>query len=118
MPDRKLSWFDQGAAALRACFDSRGRSADLPAGACYYCPCCLALHDRDSVVDGLLTAEDVPPKSVGGRKILLTCEDCNGSAGRDLDHHASKRQMVEDFLRGTENGHVQRFTMTSPNVSI
>jgi hypothetical protein len=118
MVRRKLSWFDQGAAELRACYERRGLVDELPEGAWYLCPCCPTLQDRESVLDGSLTAEDVPPKSVGGRKIVLTCEDCNNTAGHRLDHHLAGRWVIEDFINRTENGHRQRFIMHGPDGSV
>jgi hypothetical protein len=118
MRSTKLSWFARGAAELRDCFERRGLGDRLPEGDWYMCPCCPTLHDQESVLDGSLTAEDVPPKSVGGRKILLTCRGCNNTAGEELDHHAAKRQVIEDFMSRAENGHRQRFIMRGPDASV
>jgi hypothetical protein len=46
------------------------------------------------------TLEDVPPKSVGGRPLLLTCVRCNGSAGATLDWHWKNFADVEGFATG------------------
>jgi hypothetical protein len=66
--DKRLRWFDEGAAALRRVVDKAGHGDDLPASAdCYACPCCLGLYDREAVASRILTLEDVPPKALGGR---------------------------------------------------
>ena len=46
------------------------------------------------------TLEDVPPKCVGGRPLILTCERCNGSAGTNLDWHWANFSDVEGFATG------------------
>jgi hypothetical protein len=51
-----------------------------------------------------LTIEDVPPKSVGGRPLLLTCKRCNNTAGSDFDSHAATRADADDFMRGRVTG--------------
>ena len=73
--DKRLRWFDEGAAALRRVFGQAGRGDELPASAdCYACPCCLGLYYREAVARRVLTLEDVPPKALGGRPMLLTCD--------------------------------------------
>lgn len=52
----------------------------------------------DIVRAGWLTREDVPPKSVGGRKIVLTCKTCNDRAGHEIDWHARREANLIDFL--------------------
>jgi hypothetical protein len=49
-----------------------------------------------------LSREDVPPRSVGGRKIVLTCRECNStSGGHLLDAELRRRETLLDFARGT-----------------
>ena len=43
------------------------------------------------------TVEDVPPQSVGGRPLLLTCYTCNSSSGHTLDWHWAHFWKVEGF---------------------
>ena len=61
----------------------------------YVCPLCIRGIDRQSL--SKLTREDAPPKSLRGRRLALTCKDCNSGAGSDLDSH----MVAEDnFQRG------------------
>lgn len=67
--------FQQGAAALEA---ARPKA---PKG--YACPICLLGYPSADP----FSLEDVPPKSIGGRPLLLTCTSCNSKAGHELDVH-------------------------------
>jgi hypothetical protein len=94
-------WFVEGAAALRRFLAAIGRSDALPpTGEHYACPCCLRVYGREALSDGTLTYEDVPPKSVGGRWLVLTCRQCNNTAGTRLDAQARLREEQLDFLAG------------------
>lgn len=56
----------------------------------YMCPLCLngfTKEDLSDKVENHLTVEDVPPKSMGGKPIILTCKNCNSTAGHQLDAH-------------------------------
>jgi len=56
----------------------------------YMCPLCLdgfTKEDLSDKVENPLTFEDVPPKSMGGKPIILTCKNCNSTAGHNLDAH-------------------------------
>jgi len=60
----------------------------------YICPLCLRGYTKlalDQNFHNPLTLEDVPPKSLGGKPLLLTCKECNSKAGYMLDsvlmHH-------------------------------
>jgi hypothetical protein len=44
----------------------------------------------------------VPPESLGGRELVLTCRRCNSQAGHDLDIHARKQENLLQFARGGE----------------
>ena len=52
---------------------------------------------------GYLTAEDVPPVAVGGRKTVLTCKPCNNGAGTEFDAHAATRSDIELFAQRISN---------------
>ncbi len=45
--------------------------------------------------------EHVPPDSVGGRPLILTCRRCNGTAGSRVDWHWSNFSDVEGFVTGS-----------------
>lgn len=93
MKGRKKNWFDLGVSALRS------RLPDVPAS--YLCPLCL-MNFNENELDQL-TFEHVPPRSLGGRELVLTCCNCNKHAsGKDgVDTHAKKRENILDFTLGT-----------------
>jgi hypothetical protein len=92
-------WFDLGAKKFRRW--AVARDITLPEGeAVYPCPLCGNGFTKEALVQDILTAEDVPPKSVGGRKILLTCQPCNNDQGSEIDSHAVKREKFVDSLTG------------------
>jgi hypothetical protein len=43
----------------------------------------------------------VPPRSVGGRRIVLTCKECNSTGGHLVDAELRRRETLLDFARGT-----------------
>lgn len=101
--DRRERWFDEGATALRRALERSGRRGDLPVvGDWYACPCCLKLYAPETVLSRMLTIEDVPPKAVGGRPMLLTCKQCNNTAGSELDAHAAMQSVGDSLARGTD----------------
>jgi hypothetical protein len=54
----------------------------------YICPICLeAFFEKDLSIDSpkYLTLEHVPPASLGGKGIILTCNNCNSNSGSYLD---------------------------------
>jgi hypothetical protein len=50
---------------------------------------------------GFLTLEHAPPKSLGGKSIVLTCRDCNTTAGAALDSQMLALEQIYDFGQGT-----------------
>lgn len=48
----------------------------------YICPLCQHVY---AIAHDALTLEHVPPESVGGKPILVTCKACNNHLGADLD---------------------------------
>ena len=112
--EQREQWFIEGAAALRLHTTAIGQPDALPpTGEYYACPCCMGVYGREAVHDRTLTYEDVPPKSVGGRPLLLTCKRCNHTAGNSLDAHARGREDQHDFLAGRAPGRAldARFTI-------
>src|SRR5687767_9284936 len=83
-----LEWFRTGARAVYP-YLSIQPGADPPP--LYACPECFVLFTESSVTDRSLpheeqlTADHVPPESVGGKELLLTCAPCNNRAGTRLD---------------------------------
>lgn len=89
----KRSWFNKGVEALQRTV--------LNAPPCYGCPLCLRGFPEQKI--DLLTCEHVPPASLGGHRLILTCKDCNGQAGgkSGIDTHARRAEHVLDFALGT-----------------
>jgi hypothetical protein len=54
----------------------------------------------EALADKRLSAEHVPPKSVGGRELVLTCTVCNNLAGTKLDAHAKTKEDVRIAMAG------------------
>ncbi|PKN63146.1 MAG: hypothetical protein CVU57_21005 [Deltaproteobacteria bacterium HGW-Deltaproteobacteria-15] len=54
----------------------------------YFCPICGNGFPEEAALTGkVLTLEDVPPRKIGGKGLLLTCRKCNSDAGRKIDYH-------------------------------
>ena len=74
----------------------------------YYCPICGLGYPELSAISGDdLTLEDIPPKSIGGKPLLLTCRYCNSSAGHTIDAAVANKRKFEDFQNivcGKEKG--------------
>jgi hypothetical protein len=98
---KKQAWFNQGVEALQ-----RARPG---APRLYCCPLCI--RGFDTPLD--LSFEDVPPKSIGGKPLVLTCRLCNNTFGHRLDAHIrSGRDLLEiqagnreAFVKVTHSGH-------------
>ena len=61
---------------------------DYPVRGYYVCPLCMKtfnLRELGNKIGEVLTLEDVPPKSLGGSPILVTCKICNSSCGHSID---------------------------------
>lgn len=95
MPPARLrhTWFDQGYQAFSAAFPEI--AAKVPFHPFYVCPLCLRAVKVES-----LSREDVPPKSIGGRKIVLTCTLCNNRAGHDMDDDMRLEADLFNFATG------------------
>jgi hypothetical protein len=52
---------------------------------------------------GAFTFEHVPPRSAGGRRLCLTCADCNSFAGAKLDHHVKTGEELREVARGARD---------------
>ncbi len=91
---KKREWFQLGAQAFARV---RPGMYDRPT---YPCPICLTPFAIDALTDRTLSAEHVPPETLGGRELLLTCTACNNSAGSKLDAHAKVKEDVRLALAG------------------
>src|SRR4051794_20557943 len=101
-------WFDEGAQAFLAILEAEEHTdlahairEQAPDGA-YPCPLCLRLYLPAALTGDphLLTEEDVPPKSMGGKELLLTCIFCNGASGKIWDRHAINDRRAHDSALG------------------
>lgn len=85
---KKQRWFDLGVAAAELVF---GRP--VPG---YVCPLCIHAFP----LLGSLTFEHVPPESLGGREVCLTCVRCNSTAGFGIDKELRRAQDEREWSRG------------------
>jgi len=92
---KKREWFDLGAESFARV---RPGLYDHPT---YPCPICLTTFTIEALALKQLSAEHVPPASLGGREMLLTCRSCNNSSGTKLDAHARIKEDVQLALAGT-----------------
>jgi hypothetical protein len=101
-PKKYDDWFDLGADRFRRWAAVKGLAEQLPDEAVYLCPLCTRLLcTKEELGTGLLSGEHVPPKDVGGGKILLTCKPCNNGQGGRIDGHARGREWFVDLITGT-----------------
>lgn len=59
----------------------------------YICPLChnsFTEKDLDQTLENPLTIEDVPPKKLNGKPLLLTCKRCNNTNGSIYDSELGK----------------------------
>jgi len=91
---KRIALFRAGEAAISRVVGVRG---------VYLCPICSGEFQEAAAVSGELTLEHVPPRSVGGRGIALTCRVCNSTAGYTAESALSAREenrRFEEFMRG------------------
>jgi hypothetical protein len=65
----------------------------------YICPICLNQFSKSNLKadsKNILTLEDSPPDSLGGKKVALTCKECNSKCGHNLDFHLQERILELD----------------------
>lgn len=81
---------------------------ELPFVDTYICPICLKAFSSKDLADSspnMLTLEDAPPKSLGGKANVLTCRKCNNTCGHEIDFHLTERLIEIDsraFLPNTQ----------------
>ncbi|MBN8678942.1 MAG: hypothetical protein J0M29_12010 [Chitinophagales bacterium] len=66
----------------------------------YVCPLCFGLFEKKALFQtdpNPLTVEHVPPQKLGGTPLVLTCKNCNSTAGHLLDAPLLSIMEVEDF---------------------
>jgi hypothetical protein len=77
---------------------------ELPLPPLYVCPLCVRGITEDYITE--LTYEHVPPKSLGGKRLVLTCRECNNRAGgKDgVDTHARHGEDQFDLVTRSLKG--------------
>lgn len=101
--DRRQEWFDRGCEAFRR--TAPQVAGQIPWERFYVCPLCLTAFSERALTDVVdpqerLTYEHVPPESVGGKRMLLTCGACNSDAGTEIDGHMRLEADTYDFMKG------------------
>jgi hypothetical protein len=87
--DRRQEFFDRGVAAYHPLTDGEG-------GGLYYCPICEQGFCQEDLLARRLTLEHVPPESLGGRAICLTCIECQRLGSRQ-DAAVKQRTLLWDL---------------------
>jgi len=85
--DRRQDWFERGCEAYKHV--TRQLGVQLPCERFYVCPLCFTGFNELALSETVdqkqrLTDEHVPPASVGGNKMTLTCAACNSDAGAEM----------------------------------
>jgi hypothetical protein len=91
-------WFDQGCDAFKRSFPEI--AAKILADRFYVCPVCLNAFSEHALIQKILTREHVPPRSLGGMRLALTCKGCNSGAGHNADSHARREADLIGFAVG------------------
>lgn len=71
----------------------------------YPCPLCghfFGVKHLEPNQDNFLTIEHVPPKSLGGSNIILTCKNCNSEHGRNLDGQLYNKIKAHRFMKSEQ----------------
>jgi hypothetical protein len=106
---RRRAWFAAGVADLE---NVAGRSMNE-----YACPLCVRTYPGSAIESGELSDEHVPPASMGGKRLVLTCKRCNSVSGHDLDAHLAVAEAHLDLAAGP-SGRPVRGTFTLGNASL
>lgn len=110
-----VDWFTKGARTLRELARLRGLEGEYPTDEDWYiCPLCSRAFTIDELVDranGGLSVEHVPPKRLGGKRLVLTCRRCNTSHGTRFDAEAVAEDRIRRFNSG-QSGASGRWLMT------
>jgi len=71
------------------------------------CPLCFnKFFTLDNFVDGSLTLDHVPPESLGGKGIVLTCKRCNNEQGTHLESFLVSHINDLNALQGRPNSFI------------
>jgi hypothetical protein len=116
---KRERWFRDGADSFRRVMVQRRDTQRLAEyEGKYPCPLCLDPFLIEAITDGHLTVEHVPPKSVGGAELLLTCAQCNNESGTAFDAEPGKVDLLRSLAQGTHNSAVTaQFTVDRATVN-
>lgn len=93
-------WLKKGDVAFRRSFPAMAALLD-PSELYYVCPQCLQGFTVEAWQDGTITREHVPPESMGGQRLVLTCQACNNDlGGADSEGHMRLEADFCDFVSG------------------
>lgn len=67
----------------------------------FICPICLNIINKEDIDN--ITLEHVPPKSVGGNPLLVTCSHCNNTLGSEVDNCLCNELLIYHLIRHPEN---------------
>ncbi|MEO1678831.1 MAG: hypothetical protein AAFU80_11820 [Pseudomonadota bacterium] len=87
----------------------------------FVCVMCGEQLSLREAIGEKVSIEDVPPKSVGGKPLLLTCRLCNNSAGTEFEKDLSLRHRVEEQARrivGQVDGAMGHLVVTAGGNSV
>jgi hypothetical protein len=83
----------------------------------YICPLCFhmfSIKDLDQSKKNPLTLEHIPPKSLGGRDLVLTCKKCNNISGQHYDSLLRLALETEQVFSKTGRG-TNKIQLKLPN---
>ncbi|MCW3110577.1 MAG: hypothetical protein JWQ09_5083 [Segetibacter sp.] len=94
--------------------------SNVPKHVAYLCPICLqnAIMFIDSPTQSVtseFTEDHYPPKSIGGKKFVLVCRECNSKAGHDYDFALKDHLTHLSFQKKVPNSSIKSRTII-PNV--
>jgi len=91
---RRRTIFEKYSRQLHKMAEMKLLDVELEYEQTYICPICtnqFSEADLDIEKSNHLTLEDAPPKSLGGKARTLTCKNCNGEFGREIDFHLTEK---------------------------
>lgn len=72
----------------------------------FICPLCLDViylsRLKEEELNHVISLEDVPPKSIGGKPILVTCKKCNNKCGHDIDVYLRNELIYREDIKSTK----------------
>jgi len=67
----------------------------------FICPICLNIINKEDIEN--ITLEHVPPKSVGGNPLLVTCSHCNNTLGSEIDYCLHNELLISHLIQHPES---------------